>query len=95
MNKGLLLGAGFSYDLGMPLTVEFTEVFLGIFNKDNVKSLATALAKDDPYSKGRPINKEAIFNGFDLLLEINGVRAQFYLILETIVLCPPPFNWGK
>jgi hypothetical protein len=82
MNKGLLLGAGFSYDLGMPLSVEFTEVFLGIFNKRNVKSLATALAKNDPYSNGRPINKEAIFNGLDLLLEYkkgNGSNYEEFL----------------
>lgn len=85
MNKGLLLGAGFSYDLGMPLSVEFTEVFLGIFNKENVKSLATALAKSDPYSKGRPINKEAIFNGFDLLLEYKNNKGNNYEeFLQTI-----------
>lgn len=78
MNKGILLGAGFSYDLGMPLSVEFTEVFLGIFNKRNTKSLATALAKNDPYSKGRPINKEAIFKGFDLLLEYKRNKGNNY-----------------
>lgn len=78
MKKGLFLGAGFSYDFGMPLSVEFTEVFLGIFNKRNVKSLATALAKNDPYSEGRPINKEAIFNGFDLLLEYKKNKGNNY-----------------
>lgn len=78
MNKGLLLGAGFSYDLGMPLSVEFTEVFLDIFNKSNVESLATALAKNDPYSKGRPINQGAIFNGFDLLLEYKKSKGNNY-----------------
>lgn len=78
MNKGLLIGAGFSYDLGMPLSVEFTEVFLGIFNEENVKGLASVLANNQPYSEGRPINKDAIFDGFDLLLEYKNNNGNNY-----------------
>jgi hypothetical protein len=32
MKKGLLLGAGFSFDLGMPLAYELTEDFLSLYN---------------------------------------------------------------
>ncbi len=69
MKKGLLVGAGFSYDFGMPLGKELTEVFLGLFNKRNVRSLAVVLSKNSPYSEDRPINKEAILEGLGLLLE--------------------------
>jgi len=69
MQKGLLVGAGFSYDFGMPLGKELTEVFLGLFNKRNVRSLAVVLSKNSPYSEDRPINKEAILEGLGLLLE--------------------------
>lgn len=37
MKNGLLLGAGFSYDLGMPLTFELTEVFLNLFTYETVR----------------------------------------------------------
>jgi hypothetical protein len=43
MKKGLLLGAGFSYDLGMPLVGELTEVFLNIFNDEKIRKLAIVL----------------------------------------------------
>jgi hypothetical protein len=33
--KALLLGAGFSYDLGMPIAKELTDVFLDLFNEKN------------------------------------------------------------
>jgi hypothetical protein len=82
MKKGLLLGAGFSYDLGMPLSYELTDVFLGIFNDANVKRLAVAMSGQQPYGKDRPINKNAITNGLDLLLEYkknNGTNYEIVL----------------
>ena len=66
--KALLLGAGFSYDLGMPLASEVTEVFLGMFNAKNAKELGDALAKQQPYGKDRSIRRDAIHAGLDLLL---------------------------
>lgn len=67
--KTLLLGAGFSYDLGMPLASELTEVFLRPFNWWSTRSLARTLATKDPYSKGRPINFVAIERALKLVLE--------------------------
>ena len=68
MKTGLLLGAGFSYDLGMPIVRELTEVFLNIFNRNNVKNLVLGLANHQPYTPDRPINKTAIAESFNLLL---------------------------
>lgn len=72
MKKGLLLGAGFSYDLGMPLTSELTDVFLGMFPKRRAKKFGEMLSQNNPYTGDRPINKEAILEGVDLLLEYKG-----------------------
>lgn len=68
MTKTLLLGAGFSYDLGMPLATELTTTFLNIFSEKTAKQFADALSTNDPYSAGRPINRAAIHEGMDLLL---------------------------
>jgi hypothetical protein len=91
MKKGLLLGAGFSYDLGMPLSYELTDVFLGIYNDTNVKRLAAAMSVQQPYGKDRPINKNAITNGWDLLLDYkrnNGKNYEAFLAgLQSLRTC--------
>jgi len=82
MKRGLLLGAGFSYDLGMPLSHELTDVFLGIFNDANVTRLAAAMSGQQPYGKDRPINQNAITNGWGLLLDYkknNGTNYEMFL----------------
>jgi hypothetical protein len=68
MKNGLLLGAGFSYDLGMPLTVELTEVFLNLFTDDDAKQMARAMSVQQPYGKDRPIDPKAIRDGWNSLL---------------------------
>jgi hypothetical protein len=87
MKKGLLLGAGFSYDLGMPLAKELTDVFLGIFNKRNVKSLATVLASNNPFTEERPINKVAILEGLDLLLKYKSNDGSNYEAFLSTLQC--------
>jgi hypothetical protein len=69
MKKGLLLGAGFSFDLGMPLTSELTDDFLRLFNRRNEKLTVAALSRHKPYSTDRPINEKAIAAGINLILE--------------------------
>jgi hypothetical protein len=78
MRNALLLGAGFSYDLGMPLTVELTELFLDPFNLRSVQGLGEQLAANDPYSKGRPINAQAIHEGLGVVLSYKGEGGKNY-----------------
>jgi hypothetical protein len=78
MKNGLLLGAGFSYDLGMPTANELTEVFLGLFNQINSNRLAAALSRTQPFSEDRPINKKAIDESFDLLLKYKADKCGNY-----------------
>jgi hypothetical protein len=68
MKNGLLLGAGFSYDLGMPLAVEVTEVFLNLFTEETVERMAKAMSLRQPYGAGRPVDPKAITAGWDSLL---------------------------
>ena len=68
IRRALLLGAGFSFDLGMPLAVEVTEVFLSLFNERSARRFGAALSKQDPYGQGRPIDPSGIRDGLDLIL---------------------------
>lgn len=68
MKNGLLLGAGFSCDLGMPLTIELTEVFLNLFTEETVERMAKAMSMRQPYGKDRPIDSKSIIAGWDSLL---------------------------
>ncbi len=78
MKNGLLLGAGFSYDLGMPLTIELTEVFLNLFTDEAVKRLGTAMSRQQPFGNDRPINRNAIMSGLASLLEYKNNEGKNY-----------------
>jgi hypothetical protein len=82
MRKGLLLGAGFSFDLGMPLTGELTDVFLSLFDERKIRKLAILLSAQKPYTPDRPINQNAITAGLNLLLDYkknNGSNYEAFL----------------
>ncbi|MEZ9067738.1 hypothetical protein [Vibrio atlanticus] len=79
MKKVLLLGAGFSYELGMPLAMELTKIFLGTFTEENSKRFIELLALNDPFGSDRPINKSALNEAMSLVLEYkksNGVNYE-------------------
>ena len=78
MKTALFLGAGFSYDFGMPVSSELTEVFLGMFNEENAASLAAAMARQQPFGDGRPINGKAIKEAFSLLLQYKNDKGTNY-----------------
>lgn len=85
MKKGLLLGAGFSYDLGMPLSSELTEIFLSFFHKDNILMYAKILSEKNPYGNDRPINFNAILEGLSIIIKFKQENCNNYeKILATI-----------
>jgi len=59
MRKGLLLGAGFSYDLGMPLVKTLTKDFFSFFSKKRLKSFIDLWSKNEPYGVDDPIEPMA------------------------------------
>jgi len=72
LKKVLLLGAGFSYDLGMPLAHELTDVFLSVLNKKNARLLVEAVYQANQNSGSRPINKKALNEAMQLVLDYKG-----------------------
>jgi hypothetical protein len=67
MKNGLLLGAGFSYDLGMPLTIELAEVFWDVFTDELAERMAKVMSLRQPFGADRPVDRKAIMAGWDLL----------------------------
>lgn len=78
MRRGLLLGAGFSYDLGMPLASEVTETFLCAVTPEGARRLGQILSSQDPYGEGRPINADAIHDGIELLIDFKNSKGTNY-----------------
>lgn len=78
MKRGILLGAGFSFDLGMPLGYELTEVFLNFLSKERCNLFARLLSANQPYPPGSPINKNSIFEGFGLVEEYRKDKGKNY-----------------
>lgn len=62
--KALLLGAGFSYDLGMPLAKDVTEDFFTFFDEGRIKSMISNLKNSNPYGDDNPISKKAMEDFF-------------------------------
>lgn len=83
MKTALLLGAGFSYDLGMPVSSEMTDVFLGMFNEVNITNLSTTMSRQEPFGDDRPINSKAIEEAFSLLLQYKRDKGTNYEELLT------------
>jgi hypothetical protein len=69
VKHGLLLGAGFSYDFGMPLSKELTDVFCDFFSPVDTMKFGTELARQRPYGKEHPLDSKAIFEGLGMLLK--------------------------
>lgn len=58
--KGFLLGAGFSYDRGMPLASCFTDMFLSYLNPERACSMLEGMKDWRPYGKDIPLSEETI-----------------------------------
>lgn len=79
--KTLLLGAGFSYELGLPLSMCLTKDFYSYLNPKKITSLIDQLKMNQPYGDNRPIDKEA----FKTILEIFTAKAKKKLGYEALI----------
>ncbi len=78
MRRGILLGSGFSYELGMPVAAELTEIFLSFFTRFNKQSFVTAINAANTDNPGRPTNRKALNAGVDLLYAYKAAEGQNY-----------------
>jgi hypothetical protein len=78
MKRGFLLGAGFTYDLGMPLVGELTDVFLAMFTEPRAKQLADMLSREKPRSDDRPINDPAIHEALRVVIDYKSRNGRNY-----------------
>lgn len=72
MKKVILLGAGFSYDLGMPLAYELTDVFINVFSEKNAKELVELVYQQNSNENSRPINRAALNEAMQMVLDYKG-----------------------
>lgn len=85
MTQCYLLAAGFSYQFGMPLASDLTEVFLSIFDKEYITLLADGLSKTFPYGEEYPLSRDALFEAFELLLSYKEKNEQNYELIINAV----------
>lgn len=64
--RALLIGAGFSYDLGMPLASGFTEDLFYFLTPERLSRYLKIWREADPYGPGRPIDPLAIDEVLDI-----------------------------
>ncbi len=88
MAKGLLLGAGFSFDLGMPLASEFSDTLFGFLNSFKIENLINNMRGHRPYSNDRTLCDVTlnrlleIYNGF--LNSENKNYEELFRIVESL-----------
>ena len=66
MRKGLLLGAGFSVELGMPTSQEFSNAFFNFLNPNKLKNILSIMKTYEPYGNNNPTD----INEYDILFNV-------------------------
>ncbi|WP_397538150.1 hypothetical protein [Rummeliibacillus pycnus] len=69
MKKLLFIGAGFSYDLGMPLAHNLTRDFFSFLTPEKTKNFIEMWKSHDPYGEGRPLDKEIFDEVYDIYIK--------------------------
>lgn len=77
MKKAFLIGAGFSYELGMPLAAELSEIFFRIIPDNLSVKFGQRISIQNPFGDDRPINKAAILDSLERY-KLHGSRKSNY-----------------
>lgn len=85
MKRGLLIGAGFSYDLGMPKAKELTKDFFYFLNEKRLRQFINVWKKSDPYGCDRPLDEEAIEEVYNLVIDYkNDLNCNYECFLKEL-----------
>lgn len=82
--RALFLGAGFSYDLGMPLAKDFTDDLFYFLNPERMKRYIKIWREADPYGSGRPIDPMVIDEVLDIYQLSREDNANYEEFLKRI-----------
>lgn len=83
--KALLLGAGFSYDLGMPIAKGLTQDLFYFLTPERIEKYINIWKTDEPFGKDRPISREAMDEVLDIYQKYyNNVGSNYEEFLKEI-----------
>ena len=85
MAKGLLLGAGFSFDLGMPLASEFSDTLFSFFNATKMTRIINNMRGHRPYSNDRTLCDTTLSKFIDIYNEFLNSNNKNYEELFKII----------
>ena len=89
MKRALLLGAGFSYDLGMPLSAEFSSAFFEYLSPPRRSAMSRILKSNQPFGNDHPIDKAAIDEGLAKVRDFeHGDYEAFLSAIESPTIAP-------
>ena len=90
MAKGLLLGAGFSFDLGMPLASEFSDTLFSFFNADKMSRIINNMRGHRPYGNDRTLCDTTLCKFIEIYSEFlnsnNKNYEELFRIIENLQL---------
>ena len=69
MRKGLLLGAGFSMELGMPSAKEFSRALYNFLTPNKLRIAIDSMKRGEPYGKANPTCRDEYENIYNLIVE--------------------------
>lgn len=88
MVKGLLLGAGFSFDLGMPLASEFSDILFSFFDAERMTFILNKMRGHRPYSNDRTLCDETLDELIDICNKFfasgKGSYEELFRIIESL-----------
>ena len=84
LTKAILIGAGFSCDLGMPSAAELSKIFFKIFNYESIKNhLIPNIENSKPYGNDTTLSKDAFLDIIKIFK--NNTETNYENLIKQII----------